>query len=312
MAVDAHHPGDLGWNLALEIGDGSRKLVEFGPPLRVERRLAAFEKDFRFEHETVADDADARPLSEDIAQTTEEIRAVARQFLHLLRERHVQPRAEIGNARQTLLVAPLGGVQRLLDGGKLAAQCRDLLVENIDLRHRPRRKGALGFQRAACIDGFAARGRQPAAIGVGQSLQALFFTLVGFKRRLQREDHRLRIALAGALQREQRGEFLDLAVEPLQGRVLAGHFARQEILREHEDRQQENDHQQHGRQRVDKAGPVIEAALGAAGAAQGHQRRSDPAARRFRSLLISACCSACVWTQLRRICCSLRVCCKRP
>ena len=35
-----------------------------------------------------------------------------------------------------LLVALLGGVQRLFERGELAAQRRDLLVEQLDLRER--------------------------------------------------------------------------------------------------------------------------------------------------------------------------------
>ena len=87
-----------------------------------ERRLAAREQHLRFEHETIAHDADARPRAQNLAQSSEKVRAVAGELLHLLRQRHIEPGAEIGDARLTFLVALFGGRQRLLDRGELAPQ----------------------------------------------------------------------------------------------------------------------------------------------------------------------------------------------
>ena len=50
--------------------------------------------------------------------------------------REIEPLAEIGNARLRVLVLLLGDIERLLDGGELAAQRRDLLVEHLDLGER--------------------------------------------------------------------------------------------------------------------------------------------------------------------------------
>ena len=73
-------------------------IVEFGAAFRFEHGLTGIEKDFGLEDETVADDADIRPFAEDGAQSSEEVGAIARQFLHALSERGVEPLAEIGDA----------------------------------------------------------------------------------------------------------------------------------------------------------------------------------------------------------------------
>ena len=97
MAVDPQHPGDLGRDLLVEFGQCARNLVEFGAAFRQQHRLTGVEEHLGLEHETVADDADVRPVAENGAQAAEEFRTVARQFLHPLRQRHVQPLAEIGD-----------------------------------------------------------------------------------------------------------------------------------------------------------------------------------------------------------------------
>ena len=84
-------------------------------PSGLQHGLAGVEEHFRLEHEAVADDADVGPVAEDRAQPAEEVGAVARQFLHALRQRHVEPLAEIGDAGLRFLVALLGGVERLFE-----------------------------------------------------------------------------------------------------------------------------------------------------------------------------------------------------
>ena len=113
MAVDAQHPGDVGGNLPVEFDQHGRELVELGAAFGLEHRLAGIEEHFRLEHEAVADDADVRPLAEDRAQPPEKVRAVARQFLHALRQRDIEPLAEIGDAALRFAVALLGGVERV-------------------------------------------------------------------------------------------------------------------------------------------------------------------------------------------------------
>ena len=139
MAVDPQHPGDLARDLLVELDQRGGELVEFGAAFRQQQRLAGVEEHFGLEHEAVADDADVRPVAEDGAQAAEEFRAVARQFLHALRQRDVEPLAEIGDAALRFLVALLGGIERLFERGELAAQRADLLVQHLDLRQRARR-----------------------------------------------------------------------------------------------------------------------------------------------------------------------------
>ena len=111
---------------------------------------AAVEEHFRLEHEAVADDADVRPVAEDVAQLAEEVRAVARQFLHALRQRHVQPLAEIGDAQLRILVLLLRSAERIFERADLAAQRADLLVEILDLRHGARGRLLLQVDLVRC------------------------------------------------------------------------------------------------------------------------------------------------------------------
>ena len=78
------------------------------------------------------------------------------------------------------------------------------------------------------------------------------------------------IAFGGAFQREERRQFFNLAIEPLQGRIFAAHLAGEKILREHKDGQKKDDRQQHGRQSVDKARPIIKRPARAPPATQSH------------------------------------------
>ena len=92
--------------------------------LRVEHGLAGIEQHFRLEHEAVADDANVGAVAENFAQPAEEVGAIARQFLHPLRQRDVEPLAEIGDARLRFPVALLRRVERVFERGKLTAQRR--------------------------------------------------------------------------------------------------------------------------------------------------------------------------------------------
>ena len=84
--------------------------------------LAGVEEQFGLEHEAVADDADVRPVAENFAQAAEEVGAVARQFLHALRQREIEPLAEIGDPGLRFLVLLLGDIERAFERGELAAQ----------------------------------------------------------------------------------------------------------------------------------------------------------------------------------------------
>ncbi len=128
----------------VEVDDGGGELVELGLAVGVDGGLPGVEQHLGLEHEAVAHDPDLRPIAEDLAQTAEEVGAVARQLLHLLGERHVQARAEVGDPGLAVLVALLGGAERVFERGELPAQRGDLLVQHVDLGQRARRRLLLG------------------------------------------------------------------------------------------------------------------------------------------------------------------------
>ena len=82
------------------------------------------------------------------AQAAEEVGAVAGELLHPLRQRDVEPAAEVGDRAWLSLSRDFRGVERLLQRGELAAQRRDLLVQKLDLRQRPRRRLLLALELA--------------------------------------------------------------------------------------------------------------------------------------------------------------------
>ena len=141
---------------------------------------------------------------------------------------------------------------------ELAAQRGDLLVEQLDLRQRAggQRSSA---RRAAPVKlaDLALRRGGAAADALVQPLQAVALAFGAGEAGAQLRELLLEIELAGLLQRQQLGQLRDLRVEPLQRRVLAGDFLRQEELHDHEHREQEHDAEEQRRQRVDEARPVI-------------------------------------------------------
>ena len=134
--------------MLFELEQRGRELVELGAAFRPQHRCAAVEEHFGLEHEAVADDADVGAIAEDFAQLAEEVRPVARQFLHALRQRDVQALAEVGDVQLGVLLLLLGSAERLLERADLAAQRADLLIENLDLRDGARGR-LLSRDRAA-------------------------------------------------------------------------------------------------------------------------------------------------------------------
>ena len=125
-----------------------------------------------------------------------------------------------------------------------------------------------------------------------------------------------RSCVVALLQRQQLGQFVDLRVEAVEHLVLAGDFAAEQELRQHEDGQQEHDGQQQRRQRVDEARPVVDAAIAAPAAGERHA--SSPPGFFSASASCSSvrriafCSSDCASTQSRMICCSVRMFLTRP
>jgi hypothetical protein len=98
MTVNAKNPSNVRGNLRFQTDNGARDLVEFVPSFRLEIGLAGIEEDFRLEDEAIALNAHVGSIAEHLAQFTEKVRAVARQFLNVLRQRNIQPLAEIADA----------------------------------------------------------------------------------------------------------------------------------------------------------------------------------------------------------------------
>ena len=81
---------DLGRNLALQFEDGFGQPAHLFLPSGVDLLGARGKKHFRLEHETVADDADAFAVRQDLAAAgRRRVGAVAVQLLDTLGERHV-------------------------------------------------------------------------------------------------------------------------------------------------------------------------------------------------------------------------------
>src|SRR5439155_7602791 len=91
------------------------------------------EQYFRLEDETVADHEDIGTLAEDLAQASEEFRAIARQLLDPLSQRRIESLAEIDDLRLVGARARFGVGQETGQGGDLPTQCRKLLIEQFDL-----------------------------------------------------------------------------------------------------------------------------------------------------------------------------------
>ncbi|MND34512.1 hypothetical protein D3C80_251310 [compost metagenome] len=137
----------------------------------------------------------------------------------------------------------------------------------------------------------------------------------------------LNILLVAFFHGQKFGQFGNLAVEARQHFVLAGNFARQYELRQHEDRQQKHDGHQQRRKRIDETRPIIHTPVAAAVARKRHgyslplscrvrpddfvslSIRADSRSSVRRSDFDSSCCAS---IQSRSICCSLRMFLTRP
>ena len=136
MAIDAQHPGDVGRNFGLELLQRIGQLQHFGLAFGVQRRLALGEQHLCLEHEAVAHHQDVGALRQDLAQPAEEFRAIARQLLHALGKRRVQPLAEVGDLGLGRLVLGFGIGEQSVQCLQLPAHRGDLLVQQFDLGQR--------------------------------------------------------------------------------------------------------------------------------------------------------------------------------
>jgi hypothetical protein len=160
------HPVDFIGDLAGKLDDRLRQLRHLLRSSRVELTATRGEQNLRLEHETVANHPHIFAARQDLAQAAEEIGAVAVELLHPLRQRDIQPTAEIGNLRLGLAILGFGHFQRILKCPELGPEGRNLLVEQVDLVERPLRDLLLrverfrqrpdpGFCRGTCPDPLA-------------------------------------------------------------------------------------------------------------------------------------------------------------
>ena len=146
------------------------------------------EQHFRLEDEAVADDADVLAVGQDLAQAAEEVGAVAVELLHALRQRDVEPLAEIGDLGVGLAVARLGSVERIFQRGDLLAQRGNLLVEQFDLAHRLLADLLLRVEFLAELDGALRGGLARAGALREKLLQARALAFGRFQRGAQIDD----------------------------------------------------------------------------------------------------------------------------
>ena len=111
-------------NLAIKIEQcGSAELVEFpGLTFRQQHILTGVEKYLGLEHEAIAGQcANVGPIAKNRSQPPKESGAVARQPCNALRERNIQPLAEISDMRLRFLIALFRGIECILERGELPA-----------------------------------------------------------------------------------------------------------------------------------------------------------------------------------------------
>ena len=243
-------------------------------PWRVDLVRTGREQHFRLEDETVADDADIGTVAEDLAQAPEEVRAIARQLLNPLGESDIEALAEVGDRRLALLVALFRGVEGGFERRDLAPQRRDLLVEKLDLGERLLADVLLVLELGGECGDAAAGGGGRARLAVEQAAQRSRSPSAAV--RLAWRVARLSVTspFRRLFQRQELGQFLDLGVEAVQHRVLAGDLAAEQELHQGEDRQEEDEDEEKVGQNVDESRPVFRAA-DAATACHGHRLLSD-------------------------------------
>src|SRR3984885_10460760 len=156
MSLAPQDPGNVGRNLALEIDHGRGEGVERLATGWADVGLADVEQHRGLEYEPIAHHPDIRPGAQDLPQAAEKVRAIAIELLNLLRQRDVEPLAEVGDLRLRFLVRRLRCGERILDRRELLAQRRDLLVEHVDLGQSLRRYLLLLIERDGRRRGLAA------------------------------------------------------------------------------------------------------------------------------------------------------------
>src|SRR5205814_6564004 len=88
-----------------------RILAEFGAS-RCEQHL-------RLEHKAVTDNPDIRAITEDLAQSAEEFRTIAGEFLNFVDERQIEPLAKLDDLSLLVFDLGFGGIEGCRDAREL-------------------------------------------------------------------------------------------------------------------------------------------------------------------------------------------------
>src|SRR5262249_20238504 len=158
------------------------------------------------------------------------------QFLHSLRQRRIEPLAEIDDLGLVGLGAGFGIRQEPVEGGDLPAQSGELLVEKLDLGERIGRDLLLRIELSA-----QARYRRAGAVACELKGETCRLRLLGIEIIAERREIELEFGLGRFLERQQLGELGDLRAQLPERAVLARDLAREEELRHDEHRKQKGD-----------------------------------------------------------------------
>ena len=232
------------------------------------------EQHLRLEDEAVANDPDIRPIAQDLAQPPEELRAIARELLHLARERCVEALAEIGDLHLLVLGLLLGDIQRGREPRELLAKRRDLLVQQAHQVLRGAQRRFLLAHRSVLVLELVLSARS-ALVDPGGQVGDIRLHLIACRDRRLQLARGLREADAQVVsvlldEVELAREIRDLLAELAQPRLAAGERAGQIELRGREDHHHEDDNDQQLRERIDEAWPDVDADASLTATRKGH------------------------------------------
>ena len=221
MTVDLQRPVDVARNFLLEFQDRFSDLIHRRHTFRRQRGGAGRKQNFRFKHEAVADDADILAILQQLPQSPKEVRAIALQLLHLLRQRRIEARAEILDRLVAFGAFLFCRVERVAQARDLPAQRNELLIQKIDFRERFIRDVLLRLQVGAEPGKLVLSGLGALIGPKADACQLLVFRLEARKRRLQCCKLILRGLRLALFEREHRRQLADLPRQALQRGVFS-------------------------------------------------------------------------------------------
>src|ERR1700746_967106 len=132
MPVDAQYPIDVRRDLGGDRLQRSDHRCELFLRIVAEFSASRREEHLRLEHEAVADNADIRAITEDLAQSAEELRTIAGELLDLVDERQIEALAEFDDLSLLVLDLGFGGIEGRGNARELVAQRGDLRSQRVN------------------------------------------------------------------------------------------------------------------------------------------------------------------------------------